>query len=89
VITSVGVQYRNFQKIVTQSTTVTFADIPDVEIHKYLAMDDYKDKAGSYGIQSYIGQFISNINGCFYSVMGLPLNVVRDLLLTLPPSSRQ
>ena len=41
----------------------------------YLATEDYKDKSGSYGIQSYIGQFIRRIDGFFYSVMGLPLNL--------------
>jgi septum formation protein len=83
VITSVGVAYLDYQNVVIQKTTVTFADMSDAEINHYLAMDDYMDKAGSYGIQSYIGQFISNINGCFYSVMGLPLNTVRELLMEL------
>ena len=83
VITSVGIQYHDYQKTVTHISTVTFATMPDEAIHHYLAMGDYKDKAGAYGIQSYIGQFISNIDGCFYSVMGLPLNVVRELLLDL------
>lgn len=74
VITSVGVRYFTHQKIVLNKTIVYFAPIPDIEIHKYLALGDYKDKAGSYGIQSYIGQFIYKIEGCFYSVMGLPLH---------------
>ncbi|MBA2649570.1 MAG: septum formation protein Maf [Legionella sp.] len=80
VITSIGLKYFDYQKIVTNSTRVTFSDIPDEAIHHYLATDNYLDKSGSYGIQSYIGQFISRINGCFYSVMGLPLNSLRELL---------
>ena len=83
VITSTGLTYFDYQKIVTNKTTVTFAHLSDADIHHYLATGDYKDKAGSYGIQSYIGQFIRNIDGCFYSVMGLPLNTVRELLLDL------
>lgn len=81
VITSVGVTWFNYQKIVMHKTRVTFADLTDEDINRYLATDNYKDKAGSYGIQSYIGQFISHIEGCFYSVMGLPLNATRELLL--------
>ncbi len=81
VITSVGIKYFDYQKIVINETIVHFAYLPDVDIHNYLAMNDYQDKAGSYGIQSYIGQFISKIEGCFYSVMGLPLNTVRELLI--------
>ena len=81
VITSVGIQYLNYQNIVMNITNVYFAAISDAEIHHYLATGDYKDKAGSYGIQSYIAQFICKIEGCFYSVMGLPLNTVRELLM--------
>ncbi len=80
VITSVGLKYDDYKKIMMKKTSVTFAIMPDEAIHDYLSMNDYQDKAGSYGIQSYIGQYISNIDGCFYSVMGLPLNVVRELL---------
>lgn len=83
VLTSVGVKYFDYQKIMMNRTTVTFANMSDEEINHYLAMGDYKDKSGSYGIQSYIGQFICQIEGCFYSVMGLPLNTVRELLMDL------
>lgn len=81
VITSVGLKYFTYQKIATNVTTVYFASMSDSEIQNYLAIGDYKDKAGSYGIQSSIGQFIYKIDGCFYSVMGLPLNTVRELLM--------
>jgi septum formation protein len=80
VITSVGLIYHDYQKIMMDTTLVTFSTLSDDEINHYLASDNYKDKSGSYGIQSYIGQFISHIDGCFYSVMGLPLNTVRELL---------
>lgn len=81
VITSVGLKYFDYQKIAMNMTTVHFAAMPDAEIHHYLSTGDYTDKAGGYGIQSSIGQFISRIDGCFYSVMGLPLNTVRELLM--------
>jgi septum formation protein len=83
VITSVGLIYHDHQEIRINTTYVTFSNITDEEIHHYLATDNYKDKSGSYGIQSYIGQFISHIDGCFYSVMGLPLNTVREMLHAL------
>lgn len=84
VITSVGLIYNDYQSIRMDTTWVTFANITDTEIRHYLSSGNYKDKSGSYGIQSYIGQFISRINGCFYSVMGLPLNTVREMLNELP-----
>lgn len=83
VITSVGINFFDYQKIVMHKTTVTFAKMSDADIKHYIAIGDYKDKSGGYGIQSYIGQFISHIEGCFYSVMGLPLNTVREMLLDL------
>ena len=89
VITSVGIQYGNYQQIVCDISTVHFAPIPDAAIHTYLAMGDYLDKAGAYGIQSYIGQYISRIEGCFFSVMGLPLFKVRELLTQLENELKQ
>lgn len=83
VITSVGLIDEDFEKIRLDTTFVTFGTMTDENIQHYLASGNYKDKSGAYGIQSYIGQFISRIDGCFYSVMGLPLNTVRELMLDL------
>lgn len=83
VLTSVGLKYQDYEKLTMNTTTVTFAEMSDDDIHKYLAIGDYIGKSGSYGIQSYVGQFITGIEGCFYSVMGLPLNSVRLLLADL------
>ena len=80
VITSVGLQYEDFKKIRLVETSVTFAEMSDADIHSYLHFNDYQDKAGAYAIQSYIGQFITGIEGCYYSVIGLPLSAVRELM---------
>lgn len=80
VLTSVGVIYHEYQEILLNETWVSFANMNDADIHHYLSFNTYQDKAGAYGIQSYIGQFITKIDGCFYSVMGLPLHTVRVLL---------
>jgi septum formation protein len=88
VITSVGLIYSDYQKIIMNTTEVTFSSMTDEEIKHYLASGNYKDKAGSYGIQSYIGQFISRIEGGVDSVMGLPLNTVRELLLDFKRHSK-
>ena len=80
VLTSVGIIHEDFEQIRINTTWVTFAKISEQEIRHYLTSGNYKDKSGAYGIQSYIGQFISRIDGCFYSVMGLPLNTVREML---------
>ena len=83
VITTITLKYNNFKKTLTSSSWVHFDTPSDDEIHAYLATGDYQDKSGAYGIQSYAGQFIQKIDGCFYSIMGLPLNNVRKLLIEL------
>lgn len=80
VITSVGLIYQDYLAVRTNTTLVTFSNMTAQDINTYLKTGDYKGKSGSYGIQSYLGQFISHIDGCFYSVMGLPLNTVREML---------
>lgn len=59
----------------SETTEVTFDHISDSDIEWYV--DNYRpfDKAGAYGIQEWIGCIgIKGIKGCFYNVMGLPLN---------------
>ena len=68
----------------TSKTDVTFSEITDKEINYYIENFKPFDKAGSYGIQEWIGMGkISSINGSFYSVMGLPCNLVYEELIKL------
>ena len=54
-------------------TAVTFYPLTEEQIQAYLATGEPMDKAGSYGIQGYGALLVQNINGDFYSVMGLPV----------------
>ncbi len=83
VITTITLRYQDFTYTSSAESWVHFDELSDNEIHNYLATGDYKDKSGSYGIQSYAGQFIQKIEGCFYAIMGLPLNQVRKALQEL------
>ena len=68
----------------TSKTDVEFSEISDEEIKFYI--NNYKpfDKAGSYGIQEWQGMTkIKNISGSFYSVMGLPVDLVYEELKKL------
>ena len=63
------------------STEVHFSDITDEEIEYYI--DKYKpfDKAGSYGVQEWIGYIgIEKIVGSYFNVMGLPVKRLYDEL---------
>ena len=74
VITGVCLSSKSKQKCFKSSTKVYFNKLNVKEIEYYI--DKYKpfDKAGSYGIQEWIGFIgISKIKGSFYNVMGLPV----------------
>lgn len=69
-------------KIVTDysCTKVKFSDLTDEEISEYLSKDEYLDKAGAYALQGYAGVFVEEIRGCYYNVVGLPLNKLKKML---------
>ena len=73
VISSVYVYTHKKQIIFSDETEVTFLDLdPDI-ITYYIEKYQPFDKAGSYGIQEWIGLVgIDNINGSFTNVVGLP-----------------
>ena len=74
VITSVGFLTMNNFKILTESTTVTYKDLTHSEIDYYVENVNPIDKAGSYGIQDWIGMIgVEYVNGSYTSVLGLPV----------------
>ncbi|MCK5394356.1 MAG: septum formation inhibitor Maf [Gammaproteobacteria bacterium] len=78
--TSVAIVTYKEKLIATSSTQVQFKVLDEQEIDSYLATGEADDKAGSYAIQGGAAQFISNINGSFSGVMGLPLYETVQLL---------
>ena len=71
-----GVCVRTNQKNVSfaSTTKVRFAHLTDDEITHYINKYRPMDKAGSYGVQEWIGYIgIEGIEGSFYNVMGLPV----------------
>ena len=71
-----GVCLRNDSKIYTfyDRTDVTFHPLSDQEIGYYVAHYKPLDKAGSYGVQDWMGYIgVKGIQGCFYNVMGFPV----------------
>lgn len=68
-------------KIFYERTEVFIKNISDDEIRYYINNFEPFDKAGSYGIQDWFGYTsVEKINGCFYNVMGLPINKLYDEL---------
>ncbi len=71
---------RNISDTLSVKTKVCFAPMDDEEIKTYLNTNEWKGKAGAYGIQGYASQFIRGIQGDYYNVMGLPLQELYTLL---------
>jgi septum formation protein len=61
---------------------VYFDHLPKEIIQHYIQHYKPLDKAGAYGVQEYIGRIgIKKIEGCFYNIMGLPVNRLWNELL--------
>lgn len=61
-------------------TRVTFAEADAKTLRAYIATGEPMDKAGAYGIQGYGAALIERIDGDFFTVMGLPIRLVLELL---------
>lgn len=87
VVTAVTIRDREREVSFSDSTEVEFLPLKDSQIDYYI--DTYKpyDKAGSYGVQEWIGYVgISSIKGSFYNVMGFPVHrVAQELEKFLQP----
>jgi len=82
VITSVCLKSIDKTDVFHCVTKVTFANLSDEAIRYYL--DNYQpfDKAGSYGIQDWIGLVgISKIEGSYTNVVGLPTEMLFQKLM--------
>ncbi|MEG2160469.1 MAG: Maf family nucleotide pyrophosphatase [Chryseobacterium sp.] len=81
-----GITIKTLNKTITETDVadVEFDEISDEEIDFYIKNYKPFDKAGSYGIQEWLGMAkIKNINGSFYTIMGLPTHLVYKILKEL------
>ncbi len=76
-----------------EATRVTFRELSGLEIDAYIATGSPLDKAGAYGIQDDFGAvFVSRIEGCYYNIVGLPLQLLyvtmRDFISKLKAAGK-
>lgn len=64
----------------SETTEVRFHRLTEAEIEEYLDRNEYKDKAGAYGIQGYASLLIEGINGDYFNVVGLPVSRLARVL---------
>jgi septum formation protein len=78
-----GITIKTLEKTITETDVadVEFDEITDDEIEFYIKNYNPFDKAGSYGIQEWLGMAkIKKMNGSFYTIMGLPTHLVYKIL---------
>jgi septum formation protein len=83
VISSVGLVHHASGRtaVDAQVTEVTFDQLTTHQIARYVEGGSPMDKAGAYGIQDDQGAFfVRHISGDYYTVMGLPLNMMYHLV---------
>ena len=77
VMTAVTIKDRKTSITLEDEAEVTFRFLDEEEVWHYLKKYQPFDKAGSYGIQEWIGFVgVSSITGSYFTVMGFPLHLV-------------
>ena len=79
VITGIALTVNGETHSAYEVTEVTVDPIPKEEIERYVDTGDPMDKAGSYGIQGDFSRWVRGIKGCYFNVVGLPMNALNRL----------
>ncbi len=80
VITGIAILSNKREYSNTSTSYVTFEELSEEEIDKYVETKEPMDKAGAYAIQGIASRYIKNINGDYYSIMGFPVSMVYEEL---------
>lgn len=85
VLTGVAIiEVQNLKSVVgIQRTRVKFIEMTDAEIEFLVEKGEPLDKAGGYAVQAQAALFIEEIQGDYWNVVGLPINLVYGLVKTL------
>ena len=70
-------------KVDLQKTRVKFAKLNDSEVEFLIEKGEPLDKAGAYAVQAQAALFIEEIEGDYWNVVGLPVNLVYESLKKL------
>ena len=79
VVTGVVLRGEDYCKKAIDTSSVTFVELSEALIEKYLDTGEYLGKAGAYAIQGLGEVLAERIEGSFSGIMGLPLHTTVDL----------
>lgn len=80
VVTAIALKHGEDVYEAMDVTKVQFRPATEAFLRDYIATGEPMDKAGAYGIQGFGAALVERIEGDFFSVMGLPVRLVLDLL---------
>jgi septum formation protein len=61
-------------------TSVTFAPLDPPAIDRYLATEEWRERAGAYAIQGYGSALVAAVDGDYFNVVGLPVALLTEAL---------
>lgn len=76
VISGICLRTTEFTEVDLAETLVRFRPLSPAEIREYVLTGEPMDKAGGYAIQGRASRFVERIEGCFFNVVGLPVELV-------------
>ena len=79
VISGVAVTVNGVTKSASALTEVHVDSVPEDKLIAYAESGEPMDKAGAYAIQGHFSPWISSIDGCYFNVVGLPVNCLNKL----------
>ena len=67
----------------TCETRVSFKNMTEQEIEEYVLSEEGIGKAGAYGIHGPAGKYVTNVEGSYTNVVGLPVHETYEILKEL------
>ena len=83
VVSGVAIVWKGKAELFHEKTSVTFYELEEELLERYLDSNEPYDKAGAYGIQGKFASYIKGIDGDYNNVVGLPVGRVYQEMKSL------
>lgn len=71
---------KYYEHLECDISNVYIKNITDKEIEEWVDSGKAYDKAGAYGIQTEFGKYVTKIEGNYFSIVGLPIHLIDDII---------
>lgn len=71
---------KYYEHLECDISNVYIKNITDKEIEEWVDSGKANDKAGAYGIQTEFGKYVTKIEGNYFSIVGLPIHLIDDII---------